>query len=158
WGRVRRAAHSAPAGMPAAAHTPVSASSSRKATPDLATLSSWQRTEGNIAAPLAAAYPARADRRVSMLGDDAGNDCSITAELTSNDIGDVLELEADVSETGRLSAHPKVVRKTGLLLAASPMIDAGTGEATPKTDIEGDPRPNPAGTDPGKCDIGADEF
>jgi hypothetical protein len=42
--------------------------------------------------------------------------------------------------------------------SGSPMIDAGTCDDAPEIDVEGEPRPNPAGPDPVKCDIGGDEF
>jgi len=83
---------------------------------------------------------------------------AITAQLTTSDVGELLTFDTDVTETGTLSVDPRVAKKTGLLAADSPMIDAGTCDGAPKTDIEDQPRPNPVGPDPVKCDIGADEF
>jgi hypothetical protein len=94
-------------------------------------------------------------------GDDIALDeqvGSITAQLTTDDVGDLFLIEPHVTQTGTVSVDPRVVKKTGLLAAASPVIDAGTCAGAPPTDFKGDPRPNPAGPDPAKCDIGADEF
>src|SRR5262249_39356964 len=77
---------------------------------------------------------------------------------TTNDIGDLVAFEPDVTQIGTLSVDPRVARKTGLPATDSPMIDAGTCNGAPATDVRGRPRPDPAGPDPAKCDIGAGEF
>jgi hypothetical protein len=97
------------------------------------------------------------------VGRDLDTDGTPTVKLNHTDIGNIGAGTTTVDAGGNLSVNP-VFNKTGFTLkTGSPMIDSGvcsapSGPPVPTDDFFHDPRPDPAGPDPSKCDRGAAEF
>jgi hypothetical protein len=97
------------------------------------------------------------------VGPDLAWDGTASVTLTHTDIGKMSAGTPVTDGGGNLGVDPLFVKNTFALQATSPMIDAGTctalsGPPVPTDDVFHNPRPDPAGPNALKCDIGAVEF